>query len=176
MSNMVNKTTICLAVGSCVAVGWLATKPRLLSRLYNGAIESVSTWYRNEITKGAVDAQIAQVKSKVSKRAWKRLEQLNAVELKTVFGEEYSPDTLIPLAYKYSRQVRTLMCAPKKSAANEKCAYHAVRKAMEGDGVKPHHIHKAIHMAVQLVFVKDKYEIEAQNMSSVLGAAIDYGQ
>jgi hypothetical protein len=173
---MVNKSTICVVVGSCVAMGWLATKPRLLSRLYNGAYESVTTWYRNEVTKGAVDAQVALVKSKVSKRAWKRLEQLNSVELTTVFGEEYSPDSLIPLAYKYSRQVRTLMCAPKKSAANQKCAYHAVRKAMEGDGVKPHHIHKAIHMAVQLVFVKDKYEIEAQNMADVLGAAIEYGQ
>jgi hypothetical protein len=173
---MVNKSTICVVVGSCVAMGWLATKPRLLSRLYNGAYESVTTWYRNEVTKGAVDAQVALVKSKVSKRAWKRLEQLNSLELTTVFGEEYSPDSLIPLAYKYSRQVRTLMCAPKKSAANQKCAYHAVRKAMEGDGVKPHHIHKAIHMAVQLVFVKDKYEIEAQNMADVLGAAIEYGQ
>jgi len=173
---MVNKSTICVVVGSCVAMGWLATKPRLLSRLYNGAYESVTTWYRNEVTKGAVDAQVALVKSKVSKRAWKRLEQLNSVELTTVFGEEYSPDSLIPLAYKYSRQVRTLMCAPKKSAANQKCAYHAVCKAMEGDGVKPHHIHKAIHMAVQLVFVKDKYEIEAQNMADVLGAAIEYGQ
>jgi len=173
---MVTKTTIFATVGVCCAAGWLATKPRLLSRLYNGAYETITTWYRNEVTKGVVDAQIAQVKSKVSKRAWKRLEQLNAVELSTVFGEEYSPDTLIPLAYKYSRQVRTLMCAPKKSAANEKCAYHAVRKAMESDGVKPHHIHKAIHMAVQLVFVKDKYEIEARNMSDILGAAIDVGQ
>lgn len=173
---MVNKTTLCVVAGACLTAGWLATRPRLLSRLYNGAFESISTWYRNEITKGAVDAQIAQVKNKVSKRAWKRLEQLNAVDLPTVFGEDFNPDSLIPLAYKYSRQVRTLMCAPKKSAANEKCAYHAVRKAMEGDGVKPHHIHKAIHMAVQLVFVKDKYEIEAQNMSNVLGAAIDIGQ
>jgi hypothetical protein len=31
-------------------------------------------------------------------------------------------------------------------------------------------------MAVQLVFVKDKYEIEARNMSDVLGAAIELGQ
>jgi hypothetical protein len=172
---MVGKYTIFATVGACVAVGWLATKPRLLSGLYNGISASITTWYRNEVTKGVVDAQIAQVKNKVSKRAWKRLEQLNAVELSTVFGEEYSPDALIPLAYKYSRQVRTLMCAPKYSAANEKCAYHACRKAMESDGVKPHHVHKAIHMAVQLVFVKDKYEIEARNMASVLDAAIETG-
>lgn len=154
---------VVFATGVC-----LASHPRFVSYLINKTASRFATWLRTECDKGKVDAHVEGVQSNVSKRAWRKLCQLSQVDLEQVFESEDMDLEFVPLAYKYSRKARVELCCPKFSEANRKCAYHHIRKAMEGAGVRQYQIVKSIHLAVALTFVKDADEMEAHHIMALL--------
>lgn len=178
------------AVAAIAGIGYyagrLVTDPKVMARL-NVAIANrdsednctvfgvkipftreFKTWWNIETVKVQVEEAKLHTIHALSKRATKRLEQLEAVSLEDVMKDDVNLE-YVPLAYKYSRIVRVEMQCPSKSEANIKCAYSAVRKAMVADKVRPHQMCKAIHLSVQLVFVKDKYELEGEMLGDILG-------
>lgn len=175
MNNMMIATVIiCLFVvliWSCLASG-----PRFLSCLLSNPASSILIWLRSEWAKGFVDAKTSQVRSKVSRRAWKRLQALEEAALADVIDSEDIDLEFVPLAYKYSRIARVELCCPKYSEANKKCAYHLIRKEMEARGVRKGQMVRAIHLAVKLTFVKDQDEIESDHLFSLLNPLVEAGK
>jgi hypothetical protein len=157
-----------VATGVC-----LASNPRFISYVYNKTSSLVATWFRTEVDKGKVDALAEDIKSRVSKRAWKKVSKLDVIDLQEIFSGDDNELEFVPLAYKYSRIARVELCCPVLSEANKKCAYHLISKTMLGNGVRQHQMLRSIHLAVALTFVKDADEMESTHILSLLNPLVE---
>jgi len=120
----------------------------------------------------ALDDQHALMRDGFSKRAATLLATLDLVEedLATLrggttyvdFTDPSSPLHLpIPAAYRLSRVVRERMCYPSRTRANVLVASDHLRKEMEEMSVRPHQRSAILPLAIEMVFMTSKDELQA---------------
>jgi hypothetical protein len=83
---------------------------------------------------------------------------------------ELPPGINLPLhaAYRYSRMVRARMVYPTRSKANMLVAADHLRSIMEEHNVRKTLVPTLMPIALELVFVRDKAELEAETLASMI--------